>query len=73
MTHQQFRHYMLNLSRAWGPFTDAEQAHLDSIYRKRRTRDQDVVRPDVSDRVRFLLPGETLDNIKTIETPGEDA
>jgi len=60
MTPQQQRIFSLQASRNWGPFTDAEQAHLNTEFKRRRTRPGDVEKTDLSSVIRVLKSGEVV-------------
>jgi hypothetical protein len=72
MTPQQERIFSLQASRNWGPFTADEIAHLNRMAIPNRRNPADVQRPYVADLIRVLRPGETLENIQTIQMPGEE-
>ena len=69
MTPQQERIFSLQAKRAWGPFTQDQYDHMNTTLK----RAEPIAAPtDLHDRIRFLRPGETLDNIQTIPMPGEE-
>jgi hypothetical protein len=77
LTPQQIRLQKLAESRNWGPFTDAEEYHLNKEAKRSRTKPSDVQRPDFSNLVRHVKDGEWVflkvggDYLTTIKMPGE--
>lgn len=67
MTFEQ-RRLAAIAARPWGPFTQAEEDHLNSRLRSTKKQPQPC---DMSDRFRFLQKGEDLANIRTTQLPGD--
>lgn len=68
MTPQQIRLFHLQAGRNWGPFTQAQYDNLNS--QKKRGRPE-AFAPDVSALVRVLNKDEILEDLKTVQMPGE--
>lgn len=68
MTPQQVRLFHLQASRNWGPFT---QAQYDNLNSQKKSGRPEAFAPDVSSLVRVLKVNETLQDLKTVQMPGE--